>query len=82
MIVEIPTWLLFVLVFSIVILFIFSLETSYKISRIKFEQKQIGLICSTSFENISKDIKNIDDEIINIHIKYDKIQKSIAKTRN
>ena len=80
--ITIPTWLLFVLVFSIIILFIFNLETNHKVSRIKFEQTQIGLICSNAFENIARDVKNIDDDIENIYIKYDKIEKSILKTNN
>jgi hypothetical protein len=80
--IAIPTWLLFVLVFSIVTLFIFNLETNYKISRVKFEQTQIGLIYSNAFENIATDVKNIDDDIENIYIKYDKIEKKLLKTNN
>lgn len=79
--IAIPTWLLFVLVFSIIILFIFNLETNYKMSRIRYDQRQIGEIVSSSFDMISQDIKNIDDDIENIYKQYDKIEKTI-KTSN
>ena len=80
--ITIPTWLLFVIVFSIIVLFVFNLEINYKISRMKFEQAQIGLICTTSFDNIHKDVTNINNDIENIYNEYDKIKKSTIKTSN
>ena len=52
--IEIPTWLLFVLVFSIVILFVFNQDLTIKMNRIKFDQIQIGIIINKCIAVLTK----------------------------
>lgn len=78
--IEIPTWLLFVLVTAIVILFVFNQELNRKILRIQFDQLQLGIILNKSFMDITLDINNINKGLDNIDIKYDKIKEEVSKT--
>ena len=78
--IEIPTWLLFVLVTAIVILFVFNQELNTKILRIQFDQLQLGIILNKSFMDITLDIDNINKGLDNIDIKYDKIKEEVSKT--
>tara|TARA_B110001452_G_scaffold232921_1_gene210461 strand:+ start:53 stop:301 length:249 start_codon:yes stop_codon:yes gene_type:complete len=78
--IEIPTWLLFVLVTAIVILFVFNQELNRKILRIQFDQLQLGIILNKSFMDITLDIDNINKGLDNIDIKYDKIKEEVSKT--
>ena len=78
--IEIPTWLLFVLVTAIVILFVFNQELNRKILRIQFDQLQLGIILNKSFMDITFDIDNINKGLDNIDIKYDKIKEEVSKT--
>jgi len=75
--IEIPTWLLFVLVFSIVVLFIFNQELNKRINRIQFDQIQIGVIINKGFQDIMEDIDHLNEGIDQIDIKYDKITSKI-----
>jgi|TARA_R110000744_G_C19160359_1_gene540416 ABC-type sulfate transport system permease component len=77
---EIPTWLLFVLVAAIVILFVFNQELNRKVLRIQFDQLQLGIILNKSFMDITLDINNINKGLDNIDIKYDKIKEEVSKT--
>ena len=77
---EIPTWLLFVLVAAIVILFVFNQELNRKVLRIQFDQLQLGIILNKSFMDITLDIDNINKGLDNIDIKYDKIKEEVSKT--
>jgi|TARA_R110000803_G_scaffold68955_2_gene131079 ABC-type sulfate transport system permease component len=77
---EIPTWLLFVLVAAIVILFVFNQELNRKVLRIQFDQLQLGIILNKSFMDITFDIDNINKGLDNIDIKYDKIKEEVSKT--
>ena len=78
--IEIPTWLLFVLVTAIVILFVFHQELNRKVLRIQFDQLQLGIILNKSFMDITLDIDNINKGLDNIDIKYDKIKEEVSKT--
>mgnify|MGYP003659646070 FL=1 len=78
--IEIPTWLLFVLVTAIVILFVFNQELNTKVLRIQFDQLQLGIILNKSFMDITFDIDNINKGLDNIDIKYDKIKEEVSKT--
>tara|TARA_R110000796_G_scaffold153589_1_gene270181 strand:- start:495 stop:743 length:249 start_codon:yes stop_codon:yes gene_type:complete len=78
--IEIPTWLLFVLVTAIVILFVFNQELNRKVLRIQFDQLQLGIILNKSFMDITFDIDNINKGLDNIDIKYDKIKEEVSKT--
>tara|TARA_B110000211_G_scaffold138747_1_gene158651 strand:+ start:56 stop:304 length:249 start_codon:yes stop_codon:yes gene_type:complete len=78
--IEIPTWLLFVLVAAIVILFVFNQELNRKVLRIQFDQLQLGIILNKSFMDITFDIDNINKGLDNIDIKYDKIKEEVSKT--
>ena len=75
--IEIPTWLLFVLVFSIVILFIFNQELNKRINRIQFDQIQIGVIINKGFQDIMEDIDHLNKGIDQMDLKYDKITSKI-----
>jgi len=75
--IEIPTWLLFVLVFSIVILFVFNQDLTIKMNRIKFDQIQIGIILNKSFEDITNDVDNLNKGIDQMDQKYEKIMSKI-----
>jgi hypothetical protein len=71
--IEIPTWLLFVLVFSIVVLFILNQELNKRINRIQFDQIQIGIILNKSFADITQDIDSLNEGIDKIDGKYEQI---------
>ncbi len=75
--IAIPTWLLFVLVFSIVVLFVFYQDLNIKMNRIKFDQIQIGIIINKSFQDITEDIDHLNKGIDQIDLKYDKIASKI-----
>jgi len=77
--IEIPTWLLFVLVFSIVILFVFNQDLTIKMNRIKFDQIQIGIIINKSFTDITQDMDNLNKGLDNIDLKYDEIKNKLSK---
>jgi hypothetical protein len=77
--IEIPTWLLFVLVFSIVILFVYNQDLSVKINRIQFDQLQIGIIINKSFTDITQDMDNLNKGLDNIDLKYDEIKNKLSK---
>ena len=80
--IEIPTWLLFVLVFSIVILFVYNQDLSIKINRIQFDQLQIGIIINKSFTDITQDMDNLNKGLDNIDLKYDEIKNKLSKINN
>ena len=75
--ITIPTWLLFVLVFSIVVLFFFNQHLDKKLKRIAFDQIQIGIIINKSFQDITEDIDHSNKGIDQIDLKYDKIASKI-----
>tara|TARA_R110000851_G_scaffold306238_1_gene464471 strand:- start:783 stop:1031 length:249 start_codon:yes stop_codon:yes gene_type:complete len=77
--IEIPTWLLFVLIFSIVILFVFIEDLSKKINRIKFDQIQIGVIVNKSFDDITSDMDDLNKGIDNMDLKYEQIKSKLSK---
>jgi len=77
--IEIPTWLLFVLVFSIVILFVFNQDLDVKMNRIKFDQIQIGFIINKSFHDITSDMDNLNKGIDNMDLKYEQIKNRLSK---
>jgi|TARA_R110000751_G_C13406768_1_gene438433 hypothetical protein len=77
--IEIPTWLLFVLVFSIVILFVFNQDLDVKMNRIKFDQVQIGFIINKSFHDITSDMDNLNKGIDNMDLKYEQIKNRLSK---
>jgi len=80
--IAIPTWLLFVLVFSIVVLFVFNQDLTIKMNRIKFDQIQIGIIINKSFSDITQDMDNLNKGMDNIDLKYDQIKNRLSKTNN
>jgi predicted nuclease of restriction endonuclease-like RecB superfamily len=75
--IAIPTWLLFVLVFSIVVLFFFNQYLDKKLKRVAFDQIQIGIIINKSFQDITEDIDHLNKGIDQIDLKYDKIASKI-----
>lgn len=75
--IEIPTWLLFVLVFSIIVLFVFIQDLNIKANRLKFDQIQIGIILNKSFEDITNDVNNLNKGMDLIDQKYEKIISKI-----
>tara|TARA_R100001443_G_scaffold16136_2_gene25995 strand:+ start:1042 stop:1281 length:240 start_codon:yes stop_codon:yes gene_type:complete len=75
--IEIPTWLLFVLVFSIIVLFVFIQDLNIKANRLKFDQIQIGIILNKSFEDITNDVNNLNKGIDQMDQKYEKIMSKI-----
>tara|TARA_R100001460_G_scaffold58506_1_gene98330 strand:- start:381 stop:620 length:240 start_codon:yes stop_codon:yes gene_type:complete len=75
--IEIPTWLLFVLVFSIIVLFVFIQDLNIKANRLKFDQIQIGIILNKSFEDITNDVDNLNKGIDQMDQKYEKIMSKI-----
>jgi|TARA_X000001036_G_scaffold393275_1_gene392741 peptidoglycan hydrolase CwlO-like protein len=75
--IEIPTWLLFVLVFSIIVLFVFYQDLNVKANRLKFDQIQIGIILNKSFEDITNDVDNLNKGIDQMDQKYEKIMSKI-----
>lgn len=75
--IEIPIWLLFVLVFSIIVLFAFIQDLNIKANRLKFDQIQIGIILNKSFEDITNDVNNLNKGIDLIDQKYEKIISKI-----
>ena len=75
--IEIPTWLLFVLVFSIIVLFVFIQDLNVKANRLKFDQIQIGIILNKSFEDITNDVNNLNKGIDQMDQKYEKIMSKI-----
>ena len=75
--IEIPTWLLFVLVFSIIVLFVFYQDLNVKANRLKFDQIQIGIILNKSFEDITNDVNNLNKGIDQMDQKYEKIMSKI-----
>lgn len=80
--IVIPTWLLFVLIFSIVVLFVFNQDLSTKINRIKFDQIQIGIIINKSFTDITNDMDDLNKGLDTIDLKYDEIKNRLYKTNN
>jgi hypothetical protein len=52
------------------------MELTYRISKVKYDQVQIGLIISNSFENITRDVHEIDKDIENIYGKVEKLSKT------
>lgn len=80
--IVIPTWLLFVLIFSIVVLFVFNQDLSTKINRIKFDQIQIGIIINKSFTDITNDMDDLNKGLDTIDLKYDEIKNRLSKTNN
>tara|TARA_R100001460_G_scaffold59365_1_gene99183 strand:- start:905 stop:1153 length:249 start_codon:yes stop_codon:yes gene_type:complete len=80
--IEIPTWLLFVLVAAIVILFVFNQELNKRILRIQFDQIQLGVILNKSFSDITSDMNNINRGLDEIDLKYEKIEKELSKTNS
>jgi len=77
--IEIPIWLLFVLVFSIVVLFVFYEDLSKRMNRIKFDQIQIGIVVNKSFQNISDDMDDLCKGIDNVDLKYEQIKDRLSK---
>lgn len=77
--IEIPTWLLFVLVFSIVVLFIFNKDLTKKINRVQFDQIQIGIIVNESFRNITADMDDLNKGIDHVDLKYEEIKNKLSK---
>ena len=75
--IEIPTWLLFVLVFSIIVLFVFIQDLNIKANRLKFDQIQIGIILNKSFNDITNDVDNLNKGIDQMDQKYEKIMSKI-----
>ena len=75
--IEIPTWLLFVLVFSIIVLFVFIQDLNIKANRLKFDQIQIGIILNKSFQDITNDVNNLNKGIDQMDQKYEKIMSKI-----
>ena len=75
--IEIPTWLLFVLVFSIIVLFVFYQDLNVKANRLKFDQIQIGIILNKSFQDITNDVNNLNKGIDQMDQKYEKIMSKI-----
>ena len=75
--IEIPTWLLFVLVFSIIVLFVFIQDLNVKANRLKFDQIQIGIILNKSFQDITNDVDNLNKGIDQMDQKYEKIMSKI-----
>ena len=80
--IEIPTWLLFVLVAAIVILFIFNQELNRRILRIQFDQIQLGVILNKSFSDITSDMDSINRGLDEIDLKYEKIEKELSKVNS
>ena len=80
--IEIPTWLLFVLVAAIVILFIFNQELNRRILRIQFDQIQLGVILNKSFSDITSDMDSINRGLDEINLKYEKIEKELSKVNS
>jgi ABC-type sulfate transport system permease component len=80
--IEIPTWLLFVLVAAIVILFVFNQELNRRILRIQFDQIQLGVILNKSFSDITSDMDNINRGLDAIDLKYEKIEKELSKANS
>jgi hypothetical protein len=80
--IEIPTWLLFVLVAAIVILFVFNQELNRRILRIQFDQIQLGIILNKSFSDITSDMDNINKGLDEIDLKYEKIEKELSKANS
>ena len=80
--IEIPTWLLFVLVAAIVILFVFNQELNRRILRIQFDQIQLGVILNKSFSDITSDMDNINRGLDEIDLKYEKIEKELSKVNS
>ena len=80
--IAIPTWLLFVLVFSIVVLFVFNQDLTIKMNRIKFDQIQIGIIVNESFKNITADMDDLNKGIDNVDLKYEQIKNRLSKISN
>ena len=77
--IVIPTWLLFVLVFSIVVLFVFNEDLSKKMNRIKFDQIQIGIVVNKSFQDITSDMDDLNKGIDNVDLKYEQIKDRLSK---
>jgi len=80
--IEIPTWLLFVLVAAIVILFVFNQELNRRILRIQFDQIQLGVILNKSFSDITSDMDSINRGLDEIDLKYEKIEKELSKVNS
>ena len=77
--IVIPTWLLFVLVFSIVVLFIFNEDLSKKMNRIKFDQIQIGIVVNQSFQDSTSDMDDLNKGMDNVDLKYEQIKNRLSK---
>jgi len=77
--IVIPTWLLFVLIFSIVILFVFYEDLSKRINRTQFEQLQIGMIVNKSFIDITNDMELVNKGLDQMNEDYDKIKNRLSK---
>ena len=75
--IEIPIWLLFTLVFSIVILFFFNQHLDRRISRIQFDQIQVGLIINKGFQDITNDVDHLNRGIDKMDEKYEQILSKI-----
>jgi hypothetical protein len=75
--IEIPIWLLFVLVFSIVVLFFFNQHLDKRINRIQFDQIQIGMIINKGFNDITEDVDHLNKGIDQMDAKYDQILSKI-----
>lgn len=75
--IEIPIWLLFVLVFSIVVLFFFNQHLDKRINRIQFDQIQIGMIINKGFQDITEDVDHLNKGIDQVDAKYDQILSKI-----
>jgi hypothetical protein len=77
--IVIPTWLLFVLVFSIVVLFVFNEDLSKKMNRIKFDQIQIGIVVNQSFQDITSDMDDLNKGMDNMDLKYEQVKNRLSK---
>jgi len=77
--IVIPTWLLFVLIFSIVILFVFYEDLSKKVNRTQFDQLQIGMIVNKSFIDITNDMELVNKGLDQMNEDYDKIKNRLSK---
>jgi hypothetical protein len=75
--IEIPIWMLALIVFAIVILFGLNLEANARIRVMTIDGIMNARLVSQSFEDIAKDMDNMNDIIKKLEAEYE--YKKISK---
>tara|TARA_R110000823_G_scaffold216983_1_gene346445 strand:+ start:109 stop:354 length:246 start_codon:yes stop_codon:yes gene_type:complete len=80
--VEMPIWMLGLLIFAIFILFSMLLESNQKIRNINLQNIINLQLVSKSFEEIAMDIDNINNTLLKLDAAYEYGKQKLPKVNN